>query len=232
MSLLKQSVVINVPKVFDWVTRQVDLPTISYREPELSILFPGAVGPSPGPGDLCSFLSSYPGYTTVARVLDESLYTSEVTNPLDRTQVEVTLPSGKEIVLEKVKILARGLLEVDIFDAAGALILTSNPIEFATIQTFYLCAPEDTIVDAFISSGQWDAEVVCDTAFSQLDISLTFCLDVHVFADVRLEIEAAYCNPRLEFPVADIICRQQSNQPAPSCPIFPEKRLGITSTSE
>jgi hypothetical protein len=226
MSLKKHSVVINVPKVFDWVTRQVDLQTISFREPELSNLFPGLIGPSPGENELCSFLQTVPGYTTVARVLDESLYTSEVTNPLDRACVEVTLPSGKEVVLEKVKILARGLLEVDILDANENIILTSNPIEFATIQTFYLSAPNDTVVSAFISSGQWDAEVVCDSAFSQLDISLTFCLDVHVSADVRLEVEASYVKPRLEFPISDLICRNQNHYPHPVSPVvFP----GVTS---
>lgn len=226
MSLKKHSVVINVPKVFDWVTRQVDLQTISFREPELSNLFPGLIGPSPGENELCSFLQTVPGYTTVARVLDESLYTSEVTNPLDRVSVEVTLPSGKEVVLEKVKILARGLLEVDILDANENIILTSNPIEFATIQTFYLSAPDDTVVSAFISSGQWDAEVVCDSAFSQLDISLTFCLDVHVSADVRLEVEASYVKPRLEFPISDLICRNQNYYPNPVSPVvFP----GVTS---
>ena len=224
MSTKKHSVVINVPKVYDWVTRQVDLQTISFREPELSNLFPGLIGPSPAGESLDAWLIGHPGYSTVARVLEASLYTSEVSNSIDRTSVEVTLPNGDEVELQKVKILGRGLLEVDILDVNENVVLTSNPIEFSTIQTFYLSAPEETTISAFISSGQWDAEVVCDSAFCQLDIALTFCLDVHVYADVRLEVEASYVKPRHEFPISDIICRHQNHYPAPKSPVvFPGK---------
>ncbi|SDB82910.1 hypothetical protein [Shouchella lonarensis] len=213
----KHSVCISVPKVFDWVTRQVDLPTISFREPELTDIFP--CDETPGES-LCDFLEDFPGYTTRCRVLEESLLTREVTDPACRVQVNVCLPNGKEVCLEKVKVLAKGLLEVDILDSTGDVICTSDPIEFATIQTFYLCAPKDTLVDAFISAGQCDAEIVCDDTFAQLDISFSFCLDIHVYADVRLEVEAAYCKPRNEFPVTDIVCRD--NKFPPQCPVvFP-----------
>ncbi|TSB46088.1 hypothetical protein [Alkalicoccobacillus porphyridii] len=220
MSSKKHNVVINVPKVYDWVTRQVDLPILNFREPELSNLFPGIIGPSPGASDLYNFLQAYPGYTTEARVLEQSLYTSEVSNQLDRPSVEVTLPNGDDVTLEKVKILARGLLEVDIFDVNENVIATSNPIEFATVQTFYLHAPEDTTVNAFLSSGYFEADVVGDEAFSQLDVTITFCLDIHVIADVRLEVEASYVKPRHEFPISDIICRTQ-NRPPVSPLVFP-----------
>ncbi|GAF13621.1 hypothetical protein JCM19046_1078 [Bacillus sp. JCM 19046] len=226
----KHSVCISVPKVFDWVTRQVDLPTLSFREPDLSTLFPGSGSPTPGPGSLCALLQAFPNYQTVCRVIESSLLTNEVTNPFGRTEVEVTLPNGEEVCLEKVKVLAKGLIEVDVLDELGNLIVTSSPIDFATIQTFYLCAPEGTSVDAFISAGQCDAEIVCDATFSQLDISFSFCLDVHVFADVRLEIEAAYCKPRHEFPVSDVICKE--NKFPPQCPIvFPGKGFGKKSTA-
>ncbi|MCM3761878.1 hypothetical protein M3212_13970 [Alkalihalobacillus oceani] len=221
MSLKKHSICIRVPKVFDWVTRQIDLPTISFREPELSNLFSCTQTPTPAV-DLCTFLANYPNFSSHCRVLEDSLFTQEVFQSGGRSEVEVSLGDGKDITLEKVKVLAKGLLEVDILDQNGNVICTSDPIEFATIQTFYLCAPEGTVVEAFISHGECDSEIVCTGTFDQLDISLTFCLDVHVVADVKLEVEAAYCKPRKELPVADVICK--TDKFPPQCPlVFPGK---------
>lgn len=220
----KHSVCISVPKVFDWVTRQVDLPTLSYKEPEVTALFPCTQQP-PGPVTLGQFLSAVPNYQTVCRVIESTLLTNEVTNPYGRTEVEISLPNGEDVCLEKVKVLAKGQVEIDILDELGNLICTSERIDFATIQTFYLCAPEGTSIDAFISAGQFDAEIMSDATFAQLDISYSFCLDVNVYADVRLEIEAAYCKPRYEFPISDIICRETKFPP--TCPVvFPGKGFG------
>lgn len=156
----------------------------------------------------------------MCRVLDYKFYTKEVTDPYNRTQVDVVMPNGEEVVLEKVKVLVKVFIEVDIFDETGKHLCTScEPLEFTTIQTYYLCAPEGTEVCAFITAGQTDAEIIieedCDV---QLDMSFSFCLDVHVLADVLLEIEAAYCKPRLEFPIADVLCHE--NKFPPQCPVL------------
>ncbi|WP_059104010.1 hypothetical protein [Shouchella shacheensis] len=229
----KHNVCISVSKVYDWVTRQVDLPTMCYKdgkkEDELAELF--KCKNIDDCDSFSDFMKKYPKSKAVCRVLDSKFYTKEITDPDDRTQVEVSMPNGKEVVLEKVKVLIKVFIEVDIYDEFGEHLCTScEPLEFTKIETFYLCAPEGTDVCAYITSGQCDAEIICDGDYTQLDVSFSFCLDVHVLADVLLEIDAAYCKPRHEFPISDVICHE--NKFPPQCPvIFPGKYSDKKSTA-
>lgn len=222
----KHNVCISVPKVFDWVTRQVDLPTACYHEgnksgSDLSELFKCRDSEAES---FTEFIKQFPKCEAVCRVIESEIYTKEVTDPHNRMQVEVCMPNGEEVTLEKVKILIKVSVDVDLYDEAGNHICTScEPFEFTKVETFYLCAPEGTEVCAFVTAGQCDAELIFDGSYMQLDLSFSFCLDVHVLADVLLEIEAAYCKPRLEFPISDVLCKETKFPP--QCPtLFPGKK--------
>ncbi|WP_078555125.1 hypothetical protein [Bacillus alkalicellulosilyticus] len=212
----KHNVCIHVPKVYDWVTRQVELPLISIDDENLNDIF-DCVGPT---DDLCAFLENFPGYTVECNLIPDTIYCDEIKQHNGRQQVEVTLPTGETITLEKVKVLVKGLVNVTIFDATGKPICCSDDIQWATAQTFFLCAPDGTKVDCHITYFQCDADVICTEDLQQLDISILLCVDVQMETKVKLEVEAAICQPRQELPIEDVVCPPVKFPP--QCPeLFP-----------
>ncbi|WP_088103454.1 hypothetical protein [Halalkalibacter urbisdiaboli] len=220
MSHNKHKVCIKVPKVYDWVTRQIDLPLISFNGEALDDIFECVNNGITPPEELCEFLAAHPGYTVHCDLLENSILCQEIAQHNGRQQVNVTLPSGETVTLEKVKVLVKGLVQVTIRDNNGNVICRTDDIQFATAQTFFLCAPEGTEVDCHITYFQCDADVICDENFQQLDISILICLDVQMEANVKLEVEAAICRPRQELPAEDVLC--PVGVFPPQCPeIFP-----------
>lgn len=237
----KEKVCIKVPKVYDWVTRQVDLPLINFTGSQLDNIDFDCNGVSPfdnicdfleaeGPADFSvrCFLSNKWGQPINPKdaLKDGSLICQEILQPGGREDVPVTLPTGETVTLQKVKVLVKGFVGVDVVDAAGTVICrTTKGIQFATAQTFILCAPEGTEVDCHISFFECDASLICmtedQTNFQQLDISITLCLEVQMEAKVKLEVEGRFCKPREEI-LAATLCPEDKFPP--QCPeIFPAR---------
>ncbi|KYG32429.1 hypothetical protein [Alkalihalobacillus trypoxylicola] len=219
MKSKKHSIVINAEKIYDWVMRPVEVQPISITGADLAGLTTGLFDPTDY-DSFCEFLTAnHPCYTTRCRVLEDTLYTQEITQPNGRQKVEVTLPNGDTVVLHRVKIVAKGQMEIAIVDENDCFTF-NEPVEFFTIQTLYLCAPKGTCVEACILEGECDAEFVCTENFQQLDISVSLCLDVVVTDTVKVEIEASYCHPRNELPINDVVCG--THKRPPNCDvIFP-----------
>jgi hypothetical protein len=223
----KENVCINVPKVYDWVTRQVDLPLISFTGDQLNDVNFDCDGTTPF-GNLCDtlcepfvvncFVSNAAGQP-VDPLKHGAIFCQEIVQPNGRHQVDVTLPSGETVTLEKVKVLVKGHVVVNVVDAEGTE-CTSEPIPFATAQTLFLCAPEGTELNCHISFFECDADLICTDQFEQLDVSITLCVEVQMEANVKLEIEAKICRPREELPISGIVCPERKFPP--QCPeIFP-----------
>jgi hypothetical protein len=223
----RENVCIHVPKVFDWVTRQVDLPLMSFTGDQLNDIDFDCNGTTPignicdtlvGPFTVRCFLSNAAGQRLDPNN-NNSFFCEEIVQPQGRHQVDVTLPSGQTVTLEKVKVLIKGFVVVSVTDAEGTT-CTSEPIPFATAQTFFLCAPEGTVVECHVSFFECDADLICTDQFQQLDISITLCVEVQMEANVKLEIEAKICRPREELPISGILCPERKFPP--QCPeIFP-----------
>ncbi|MBU8906892.1 hypothetical protein [Desertibacillus haloalkaliphilus] len=220
----KHRVCIKVPKVYDWVNRQVELPLISFHNEELEDIFEvnnkHCFRTSPAE-TLCEFLDAFPGYQVECNLRPDSILCQEITQPNGRQDIPVTLPTGETITLQKVKVLVKGLVDVNILDAQGNVIArTAEPIPFATAQTFFMCAPEGTELQCHVTYFQCDADVICTDDFQQLDISIILCLEPQMETEVKLEIDAAICKPREELPIEDIVCPPEKFPP--QCPeIFP-----------
>lgn len=219
MSQSKHNVCIQARKIYDWVTRQVDIPLISLAGAELENLFECANNGFSPPDDLCTFLEAFPNYITDCEIVSASC--QEIIQPAGRQQVNVKLPSGETITLEKVKILVSGTVRVFIRDN-DTLLCRSDEIPFTAVQTFFLCAPTNTDVICRITYSQCDSDLTCTDTVQQLNISILLCLDVQTVADVNLEIEAAICKPRKELPIDNIVCPVEF---PPQCPsVFPGKQ--------
>jgi hypothetical protein len=230
----KEKVCIKTRKVYDWVTRQVDVPLKSFSNSDLESIFPDGKCPR-HEKTVCEFFTSHgfdPEDFTIRCVLTDedghridpivdnnALTCQEITQPNGRQPVEVTLPSGETVTLQKVKVLIKGHVVVQVVNAIGQVVCESNPIPFVTAQTFILCAPEGTMVDCHLSFFECDASLICTDNFSQLDVSISLCLEVQMEADVKIEVEARLCQPREEILEATLC---QTDKFPPQCPeVFP-----------
>jgi hypothetical protein len=230
----KEKVCIKTRKVFDWVTRQVDVPLRSFSNDDLEDIFPDHKCPRHGK-TVCEFFTSN-GFDAeefsircfltdddgkrIEPVVDNDAFIcQEIIQPNGRQPVNVTLPSGETVTLQKVKALVKGHVVVQVVNANGHIVCESKPIPFATAQTFILCAPEGTMLDCHISFFECDASLVCTDNFSQLDVSITLCLEVQMEADVKIEVEARFCKPREEILEATLC---PTDKFPPQCPeVFP-----------
>ncbi len=225
MSLGKHKVCIKVPKVYDWVQRQVEVPLLSFEGEKLDDIF-DLNGNYEYDTELCEILADT-DYTVHCHLIEDSILCKEIKQHPTRHDVDVTLPTGETITLQKVKVLLKGKVQVviDIQNPGPNCKkhkIVSEPINFQTVQTFFLCAPEGTDLKCKVTYFQCDADVICelDPHFEQLDVSILLCLDVQMETDVKLEVEAAICKPRQELPIEDIVC--PTDIFPPQCPeIFP-----------
>lgn len=206
-----ENLCIRVPKVYDWVNRQVDLPLISFvGNRGLAKLNFDCEGVSGSKDDPCKvlgkhtvtrcFLSDFNGHP-IDSLKSPSIEIKEIIQPDGRLKVTSTLPNGDRVTLQKVKVLIKGFFVIEVSDTQGDFCI-SDPQPFAVAQTFFLCAPPGTDVVGDISFFECDAHLVCDDGdFQQLDVSLTFCLDVQMEANVKIEVEGRVCRPRHELPI-------------------------------
>ncbi|RAK15349.1 hypothetical protein B0I26_12241 [Anoxybacillus vitaminiphilus] len=230
----KEKVCIKTRKVYDWVTRQVDVPLKSFSDRDLESIFPDSKchrhdkkvcefftshGFNPEDFTIRCFLTDEDGHRIDPVVDNDALICQEIIQPDGRQPVRITLPSGEKVTLQKVKALVKGHVVVQILDANGHVVCESKAIPFATAQTFILCAPEGTMLDCHISFFECDASLVCTDNFSQLDVSITLCLEVQMEADVKIEVEARFCKPREEILEATLC---PTDKFPPQCPeVFP-----------
>ena len=233
---LKEKVCIKTRKVFDWVTRQVDVPLKSFSNADLEAIFPETTCPTQGQ-TICDFFTSNgfnaDDFTIRCFLTDEAgnkidpvvdnnaLICQEIIQPYGRQPVQVTLPTGDKVTLQRVKVLVKGHVVVQILNGMGNVVCQSAPIPFATAQTFILCAPEGTMLECHISFFECDASLVCTENFAQLDVSITLCLEVQIEADVKIEVEARICKPREEISEASVC---PIDKFPPQCPeVFPAR---------
>jgi hypothetical protein len=232
-----ERVCIKTRKVYDWVSRQVDVAVKSICNSDLDGLFACDLEHDEDANIadiLCDakvgglavecFLSDEHGHKINAMAHHhhrhhKGLTCKEIEQPNGRPDVEVTLPDGTEIILQRVKVLIKGYVTVHLVNANGHVVCCSKAIPFATIQTFLLCAPEGTELDCHVTFFECDSNLIATPDFAQLDVSLTLCLDIQMEADVKLEIEAKICRPREEI-LEGLLC--PIKEFPPQCPeIFP-----------
>ncbi|PWW31901.1 hypothetical protein DFO73_101159 [Cytobacillus oceanisediminis] len=234
----QETLCIKVNKVYDWVTRQADVPLIALNAVDLgeSLFFdcPGGVTPTPGGSDdPCAFLG---GNVTVECFPTDELGTpidplapgailcQEIPQPEGRATGQFQLPDGSTVTLQKVKVLKKGFVVVRVSNPQGET-CTSNPIPWAVSEKFFLCAPPGTFLQCEITDFECDANLICRPAptpgagfvFQQLDISINLCQNVQMEALVKLEITADFCQPRPDMP---FVCPPLAFPP--QCPtVFP-----------
>jgi hypothetical protein len=234
-----ERVCIKARKVYDWVTRQIQVSPKSICNSDLEGIFVCdwehddhanivdilcEIDPKVGPLAVECFLSDDHGRKIDVMAAHhhrhhKGFICKEIEQPGGRPTVDVELPDGTEVELQRVKVLIKGFVTVQLVDEKGRVRCCSKALPFATVQTFLLCAPEGTELDCHVTFFECDSNLIATDEFSQLDVTLTLCLDIQMEADVKLEVEARICRPREEI-IEGLICPPK--QFPEQCPeIFP-----------
>ncbi len=213
----QETLCIKVPKVYDWVTRQVDVPVQSFTgDTGLQLLDFEAPNGNNEVLDPCEYLADGGALTVECIITDadgnpvdplapHSILCTEIPQIGGRQQANFTLPDGETITLQKVKVLKKGHFVVRVSNALGNYV-TSQPQPFAVAEKFYLCAPEGTFLQCEITDFECEANIICgkdadkNPEFRQIDVSINMCQNVQMEATVKLEITADFCHPRPEIP--------------------------------
>jgi len=146
---------------------------------------------SPGHCQLTCFLSDKYGNPT------ETLECQEIIQKTGRRNVEVNLPNNKIVILQKVKVLKKGFITVQVLNKGKVCKLCIIP--FKVVEEFILCAPSGTFIECKITEFECTAFFTDDC--KRLDIEISFCQQVQVMANVTIEVEANLCVPRTEIDI-------------------------------
>ncbi len=192
---------INTDKVYDWIIAQanVDLAAVTLTFP-VGATDPCAVG------------------TTILDVTTSitELSFTEVGTRTSRTFII----DGAEVVLERVTIQKTLSITVTITGTTAAglgFTITSLPVTQVISESFFLCAPEGTVIDVEVTDVSSTASGTCVAGAFVASISALVCQSIQVTAPVTLELTADFCMPR-----EDIVATCPAPTIPPQCPaIFP-----------
>lgn len=226
----QETLCVKVSKVYDWVTRQADVPLITVNTVAAAGFDCNNDGMADDPcvtlgGNLTveCFPTDQFG-TPIDPLAPGAILCQEIPQPEGRATGQFQLPDGSTVTLQKVKVVKKGYIVVRVCNAQGQS-CTSQPIPWATSEKFFLCAPPGTYIQCEITDFECDANLICretspgsgEFTFQQLDVSINLCQNVQAEATVKLEIEADFCQPRPDMP---FICPPMAFPP--QCPtIFP-----------
>lgn len=198
-----ETICIRTNKVFDWVTRQADVP----------LIVRGAVNGTGNPfgTDLvCSvptpevecFLSDAEGNPITLSAID----CQEIPQPGGTRENVVVNVNGVDVTLQKVKVVKEGFVTVQVINPQTRAILGCTVLPWAVSEKFFLCAPPGTTLNCLITEFECDALLICSTppsgapTFQELKVSISMCQDIQIEAEIKLEIAATLCTPRAEIP--------------------------------
>ncbi|MDQ0255371.1 hypothetical protein J2S74_002753 [Evansella vedderi] len=217
---------IRVPKVYDWVTRQVDKDFNFVGEEGLDRLSFQCNGTPDA--DPCELLEDDQEF--IVSVIP----TDAQGNEIDLDEIECREVGHRRdvfvedlgIELQTVKLKKQGFFKILLhLEEDGAVVCESAPIPFCIFEKFLLCAPEGTDIECHVFDFFGTGVVCCNNGqFIDLALTLTICQSIQAEADVKVEVEGRICKPREDIiePIVERVCPEIEFPP--QCPeIFPPK---------
>jgi len=210
--LISEPECIRVNKVYDWTTAQFQ----DQRE---------ITPPLPCIAAIESFINANPGvaiHTTCTTSIPDIIATpnfcsSDLLCCLEIDREDVTLTDGTPVQL----VATVANIPVHIVVSGNSTIICEFDTHVKLFEKNILCAPSGTQVVCRIT------QVICDTVLlnpEQIVLNVSFCKELQVESEVKLEVIAAPCRPRAPI-AADILplpCPPVGQFP-PQCPgIFPD----------
>ncbi|GGH83947.1 hypothetical protein JOD43_000772 [Pullulanibacillus pueri] len=231
---------IRVPKVYDWVTDTLTVTkTIPFTEEQLEEIECAMDDPDRRPLRLISRTPKTPPLFPLNQS-NPKLYEN---NGFFCEQIgekrNVTVPvAGDFVDAQLVDLLFNTDVKIEVVDRHGEAV-TECVIDVAAMESFVLCFPDGTDllcrisrIFSRISSGTILLNNPAPTSFK---LEVTFCVDVQVEAEVKLEVLAKFCDPREN----NIVAPENEVTPCPpvtfpeQCPsIFPAKGCECQASGE
>lgn len=221
---------IRVPKVYDWVTDTLSVTKqITFTDDQLDAIECAMDDPSRRPLRIvCETPNTPPvfplAYSGEKQEECEDFFCEQVGEKRN-----VTVPvSGEFVDAQLVDLLFTADVEVKVVDRHGECVTKLN-VDASVFDSFVLCYPDGTDLLCRVS------KIFCriptgtillnNPAPESFNLEVTFCVDVQVEAEVKLEILAKYCSPRQNNIVAPENVEQCPPITFPAqCPdIFPQE---------
>ncbi|WP_246366971.1 hypothetical protein [Paraliobacillus salinarum] len=113
----------------------------------------------------------------------------------EREDVIVTLPSGEEVLLQKVVIQKSGYIVIKVSNGMDTCL--SDPIPFNKTENLLLCAPEGTDVECKITAFDCSAIIQCrNNNYRSVEINLDICQSIQSVTDTTIEVDEELCKLR------------------------------------
>lgn len=178
-----ESLCIRVPKVYDWVRRQVVLPQIFTND--TSLFEEEALKDLGHDVEVEIVLTDSEGHPVDPSDEDALDNVIELVPHGGRRPKKIVLPDGEVVVLHEVKLSISGFYRVKLIELNGHHKhdeVESSVIPWKIHQTFYLCAPEGTepVVHLESFEGTDGSLRLSDCHLQQLSFDLMLCLSVQI----------------------------------------------------
>ena len=186
---------IRVQKVYDWVTGSLDVTkTVSLTPDQIAAIEEALDDPSRRP---LRFVAKVPKTSNETNEACAEHYLCEQVG--DKREVTAMLSGGQLTEAQLVDLLFTTDVKVQVVDREGTVV-TEFLVNASVYEPFVLCYPDGTDlycritkIFAKLRSGSVLLNSPAPTSF-MLDI--TFCVDIQVEAEVKLEVLAKFCAPR------------------------------------
>lgn len=193
---------IRVQKVYDWVTDTLNVrKTVSFTPEQIAAIEEALDDPSRRPLRLVTKVPKTPpafpltGETTEAAACPE-LYLCEQVG--DKRDVTVAL-NGGFAEAQLVELLFTTDIKVQVVDRNGVIVV-EQLVNASVFESFVLCYPDGT--DLYCRITKIFARIPTGTVLlnspspTSFVVDITFCVDIQVEAEVKLEVLAKFCSPR------------------------------------
>ncbi len=145
--------------------------------------------------------------------------------------------NGGFVDAQLVELLISTDLKILVVDRHGCVVTKSN-VNASVFESFVLCFPDGT--DLFCKVSKIFCRIPSGTVLlntpapESFDIEITFCLDIQVEAEVKLEVLAKFCSPRDNDLIApDVIDQCPKVEFPEQCPdIFPRPNCDCSAEGE
>ncbi|RDI42182.1 hypothetical protein [Falsibacillus pallidus] len=210
---------INAEKIYDWVMLQSsESMTVTSAAPDGDALI-NPCSPEVTNLEINCILTDSSG-TPVSLSSPNAVSIQEI----GTRESQQFIVDGAVVTLQNVSWIKSFYIVVEFTGVLGVtpFVYRREPILFEIPESAFLCAPEGTDLLVRLTELNCRTRLNClvEEAYT-VDIFITVCQSVQTFADVTIELEAEFCQPR------DII-NEQCPSPAipPQCPIiFPANGL-------
>jgi hypothetical protein len=186
---------IRVQKVYDWVTDTLSVrKTVSFTPEQLAAIEEALDDPSRRP---LRIVTKVP-ITTASETNDTGSEHYLCEQVGEKRDVTVVLNGGRAEA-QLVELLFTADTIAQIVDRNGEVV-TELLVNASVFESFVLCYPDGTELYARISKifarVPTGTVLLNSPAPSSFPLDITFCVDIQVEAEVRLEVLAKYCSPR------------------------------------